>query len=102
MQEDTTVARESVTVPKSPTKVVTFDLATLDTLDAIGAGDSVIGIPAIGLPDYLFKYADLPKVGTLSSPTSRPSPSSDPTSSSPRPAAPASTMSWPGSPPPST
>lgn len=68
MQEDTTVARKSVTVPKSPTKVVTFDLATLDTLDAIGAGDSVIGIPAIGLPDYLSKYADLPKVGTLFEP----------------------------------
>jgi iron complex transport system substrate-binding protein len=68
MQEDTEVARESVEVPFQPSAVVTFDIATLDTLDAIGAGDAVIGIPDIALPDYLSEYADLPKVGTLFEP----------------------------------
>lgn len=68
MQEDLEVARASVTVPHKPTTVVTYDIASLDTLDAIGAGDSVVGVPAIGLPDYLAKYADLPKVGTLFEP----------------------------------
>ncbi|WP_109211980.1 MULTISPECIES: ABC transporter substrate-binding protein [Microbacterium] len=67
-QEDTEVARDSVEVPADPASVVTFDIATLDTLHAIGAGDAVVGIPDIVLPDYLSEYADLPKVGTLFEP----------------------------------
>lgn len=67
-QEDTEVARDSVEVEANPASVVTFDIATLDTLDAIGAGDAVVGIPDIPLPDYLSEYADLPKVGTLFEP----------------------------------
>lgn len=67
-QEDTEIARESVEVELNPSAVVTFDIATLDTLDAIGAGDSVVGIPEIPLPEYLSAYADLPKVGTLFEP----------------------------------
>lgn len=68
MQEDLDVARTSVEVPFQPSAVVTFDIATLDTLDAIGAGDAVVGIPDIALPEYLSAYADLPKVGTLFEP----------------------------------
>jgi iron complex transport system substrate-binding protein len=67
-QEDTDVARESVEVTANPASVVTFDIATLDTLDAIGAGAAVVGIPDVVLPDYLSEYADLPKVGTLFEP----------------------------------
>ncbi|MEJ1154878.1 MULTISPECIES: siderophore ABC transporter substrate-binding protein [Microbacterium] len=67
-EEDTEVARDSVEVVANPESVVTFDIATLDTLDAIGAGDSVVGIPDVALPDYLAAYADLPKVGTLFEP----------------------------------
>lgn len=67
-QEDTEVDRGSVEVPYQPEAVVTFDIATLDTLDAIGAGDAVVGIPDIALPEYLSEYADLPKVGTLFEP----------------------------------
>jgi iron complex transport system substrate-binding protein len=66
--EDPDVERGSVEVPAEPTAVVTFDLATLDTLHAIGAGDAVVGIPAIPLPDYLSAYADLPTVGSLFEP----------------------------------
>lgn len=67
-QEDLEVPRDDVEVPVNPTSVVTFDIATLDTLDAIGAGDAVVGIPDIPLPDYLSEYADLPKVGSLFEP----------------------------------
>jgi iron complex transport system substrate-binding protein len=67
-QEDTEVDREAVEVQANPAAVVTFDIATLDTLDAIGAGDAVVGIPDAVLPDYLSEYADLPKVGTLFEP----------------------------------
>ncbi|MDE0546205.1 ABC transporter substrate-binding protein [Microbacterium sp. C7(2022)] len=67
-QEDTETARGAVEVVANPEAVVTFDIATLDTLDAIGAGDAVVGIPDIALPDYLSEYADLPKVGTLFEP----------------------------------
>lgn len=42
-QEDTETARGSVEVAVNPASVVTFDIATLDTLDAIGAGDAVVG-----------------------------------------------------------
>ncbi|OOB89947.1 hypothetical protein B0T42_14615 [Rathayibacter sp. VKM Ac-2630] len=55
-------------MPVSPEAVVTFDIATLDTLHAIGAGDAVVAIPDATLPDYLSEYADLPKVGTLFEP----------------------------------
>ena len=67
-QEDLEVARDSVEIEANPASVVTFDIATLDTLDAIGAGDAVVGIPDAVLPDYLSAYADLPKVGTLFEP----------------------------------
>jgi iron complex transport system substrate-binding protein len=67
-QEDPEADRGSVEVPYQPEAVVTFDIATLDTLDAIGAGDAVVGIPDIALPDYLSDYADLPKVGSLFEP----------------------------------
>jgi iron complex transport system substrate-binding protein len=68
LTEDTDTARDAVEVPFQPEAVVTFDIATLDTLHAIGAGDSVVGIPEIALPDYLSEYSDLPKVGTLFEP----------------------------------
>lgn len=68
LAEDTETARGSVEVPFQPSAVVTFDIATLDTLNAIGAGESVIAIPDVVLPDYLAEYADLPKVGTLFEP----------------------------------
>jgi iron complex transport system substrate-binding protein len=67
-QEDLEVARDSVDVPYQPTAVVSYDIATLDTLHTIGAGDAVVGIPDAVLPDYLSEYADLPKVGTLFEP----------------------------------
>lgn len=68
LQEDPESSRSSVEVPYQPERIVTFDIATLDTLDALGEGDRVVGIPTIALPDYLSDYAGLPTVGTLFEP----------------------------------
>lgn len=39
-------------------RIATFDLGSLDTLDALGASEQVVGIPKQVLPDYLSKYND--------------------------------------------
>src|SRR5690606_38894406 len=44
-REDTDTPRDAVEAPFSPRSVVTLDIATLDTLHAIGAGDAVVAIP---------------------------------------------------------
>ncbi|WP_370638436.1 siderophore ABC transporter substrate-binding protein [Aurantimonas sp. VKM B-3413] len=70
-QEDAgaTVSVETATgersVPHAPKTVVAFDLATLDTLDALGV--DVAGAPTAPYPGYLSKYAedDVTKVGSL-------------------------------------
>ena len=61
-------ARGETSVPQKPQKVLTFDLATLDTLTALGV--EVAGVPGGNKPDYLSKYAadDFPKIGTLFEP----------------------------------
>lgn len=53
---------------ETPKKVVTFDLAALDTMDALGV--PVAGVPKALMPDYLQKYVTgpVPKVGTLFEP----------------------------------
>jgi iron complex transport system substrate-binding protein len=56
------------TVQKNPQKVVVFDYATLDTLDAMGI--EVIGLPKSNIPEFLTKYKDekYEDVGTLFEP----------------------------------
>ena len=39
-----------VKVPTNPEKVVVFDNGSLDTMDALGVGDAVIGAPTENLP----------------------------------------------------
>ncbi|MBO0903731.1 siderophore ABC transporter substrate-binding protein [Jiella sonneratiae] len=53
------------TVPHDPKTVVVYDLASLDTLDALGV--DVAAAPAAPYPDYMAKYAgdDVKKVGSL-------------------------------------
>lgn len=55
-------------VPLNPKTVIVFDLASLDTLDALGV--EVTGVPGGIMPDYLSKYgADgVAKVGSLFEP----------------------------------
>ncbi|MBP0617584.1 siderophore ABC transporter substrate-binding protein [Jiella mangrovi] len=52
-------------VPHAPKTVVAYDLATLDTLDALGI--DVAGAPTAPYPEYLSKYSgdDVDKVGSL-------------------------------------
>lgn len=58
-------AKGTATVPANPARVVTMDLVSLDTLDALGV--AVAGVPNAKLPGYLSRYQDasVPKVGTL-------------------------------------
>ena len=42
-----------LTVPKNPKKVVVFDNGSLDTMDALGVGDRVVGAPTKNIPAYL-------------------------------------------------
>ncbi len=63
---DTATGEQSV--PHAPKTVVAYDLATLDTLDALGV--DVAGVPTAPYPDYLSKYPgnDVTKVGSLFEP----------------------------------
>lgn len=63
-----THARGETDVPQEPRKVLVFDLASLDNLDALGV--EVAGVPGGVKPDYLTKY-DAPgyaKIGTVFEP----------------------------------
>ncbi len=44
------------TVTTEPTRVVVFEHGVLDTLDALGLGDSVVMIPHQAIPSYLSDY----------------------------------------------
>ncbi|WP_230533569.1 siderophore ABC transporter substrate-binding protein [Microvirga roseola] len=61
-------AQGETAIPASPKKVLVFDLASLDTLDALGI--EIAGVPTGRLPNFLSKYsADrYEKVGTLFEP----------------------------------
>src|SRR5690606_25154325 len=59
-----------VAVPFDPESVVVLDFAALDTIDHLGLGDRVVGIPSgTAVPPYLASYADrAANVGTLFEP----------------------------------
>jgi iron complex transport system substrate-binding protein len=61
-------AKGETTVPSKPKKVLAFDLASLDTLNALGV--EVSGVPTARFPEYLAKYGSdkYEKVGTLFEP----------------------------------
>lgn len=61
-------ANGSVDVPKNPKKVVVFDNGSLDTLDALGVGDSVVGAPTKNLPKYLERYKKVESAGGIKEP----------------------------------
>ncbi|ANQ24888.1 hypothetical protein BA893_19475 [Vibrio natriegens] len=56
------------TIEQQPKRIVVFDLASLDTMDALGV--SAVGVPDAFFPTYLSQYADeqVAKVGTLFKP----------------------------------
>lgn len=59
-------AQGETVLPDTPRKVLTFDLATLDTLDLLGV--DVAGVPDFALPEYLAKHKDTPRIGSLFEP----------------------------------
>lgn len=61
-------AQGETVLPDTPVKIVTFDYAALDTLDALGV--EIIGLPGTNLPEYLGKYAadEYLKLGSIFEP----------------------------------
>ncbi|EGO5147241.1 TPA: siderophore ABC transporter substrate-binding protein [Enterococcus faecalis] len=57
-----------LTVPKNPQKVVVFDNGSLDTMDALGVGDRVVGAPTKNIPAYLKKYQKVESAGGIKEP----------------------------------
>jgi len=60
--------KQKVTVPVNAKKIVVFDSSLLDTVDALGEGDKVIGVPVKNLPTYLKQYGDRESVGGVKEP----------------------------------
>lgn len=59
---------DEVTVPFNPSKVVVFDNSALDTMDALGVGESVIGAATDSMPDYLEAYKNIESAGGIKEP----------------------------------
>lgn len=61
------------TIESQPKSIVVLDMAALDTIDALGAGDLVTGVPVKSVPTWLkddqgTDYSTLENVGTLKEP----------------------------------
>lgn len=70
-EETTLTVKDSngeVKVTKNPQKVVVFDNGSLDTLDALGVGDQVIGAATQNLPGYLSSYKEVESAGGIKEP----------------------------------
>lgn len=57
-----------VEVPTNPQKVVVFDMGSLDTINALGKGDSIVGVPTKNLPKYLDQFASVESAGGIKEP----------------------------------
>ena len=62
-------AQGEATVPFQPERVIVVEHGILDTIDALGAGDAVVGIPHHAVPSYLSDYTTATEnTGTLFEP----------------------------------
>jgi len=61
-------AQGSVEVPKKPAKVVVMDYAVLDSMQALGVADTVVGLPTKTLPGFMDSFKDRQNVGTMQEP----------------------------------
>ncbi|BDP82905.1 hypothetical protein EfmAA610_01150 [Enterococcus faecium] len=52
-------------MPNNPEKVVVFDNGSLDTMDALGVGDKVVGAATSSLPEYLSSYKKVESAGGI-------------------------------------
>ncbi|MDR6939789.1 siderophore ABC transporter substrate-binding protein [Arcanobacterium hippocoleae] len=60
-------------IKAEPKRIVVLDMGVLDTIDAIGAGDKVVGVPTKSVPTWLkdnegIDYSKAENVGTLKEP----------------------------------
>lgn len=65
---EVTSGSEKATIPLNPQKVVVFDNSALDTLDALGVGNRVVGVPVKTLPEYLQKFKNIESAGGIKEP----------------------------------
>ena len=65
---EVTDSNGKLSVPKKPTKVVVFDNGSLDTLDALGVGDTIVGAATDNLPTYLKEYKKVESAGGIKEP----------------------------------
>ncbi|GIG53876.1 siderophore ABC transporter substrate-binding protein [Demequina activiva] len=64
-----TTAQGEATVPFRPQRVIVVEHGILDTIDYLGAGESVVGIPHHAVPSYLADYTtSTENTGTLFEP----------------------------------
>ncbi|VEI13446.1 siderophore ABC transporter substrate-binding protein [Trueperella bialowiezensis] len=66
-------ASGETTIEAQPERIVVMDMAALDTLDALGAGDKVVGTVTSNLPTWLadddgINYSNVESVGSLKEP----------------------------------
>lgn len=59
---------DQIEVPNNPEKVVVFDNGSLDTMDALGVGDKVVGAATSSLPEYLSSYKKVESAGGIKEP----------------------------------
>lgn len=57
-----------VEVPSSPSKVIVFDMGSLDTINQLGAGESVVATPLKTLPKYLEMFSSVESAGGIKEP----------------------------------
>lgn len=60
--------QEEVKIKKDLTSVVVFDMGSLDTMDELGEGSKVVGVPTQNLPNYLKSYDKTESVGGIKEP----------------------------------
>lgn len=63
-----TITVGEVEVPLNPEKIVVFDMGSLDTINALGHGDLVVGTAVSNLPKYLDKFAEVESAGGIKEP----------------------------------
>lgn len=57
-----------LTLEKEPERIVVFDYAALDTLDALGVSDKIVGVVQGNLPETLAKYKEVQTIGSSKEP----------------------------------
>ncbi|TVP47725.1 MAG: ABC transporter substrate-binding protein, partial [Halomonas sp.] len=65
-----TLLLSTASIAQAEQRIATFDLGSLDTLDALGLSDQVVGVPKASLPNYLEQYLEetYTDIGGLRSP----------------------------------